>query len=101
MPKVMFSILKYLSYKSQISHKVQYLAQDTGWIDHCEIRRKEKLQCPKKWFAKCDKHYPSRPGQTSLATAVANFTKPRKYRYFQTILTRARWKFLIDIKEVG
>ena len=34
------------------------------------------LQGPKKWFAKCDKHYPSRFGQTSLATAVTNFTKP-------------------------
>ena len=27
-------------------------------------------------FAKCDKHYPSRSGQTSIATAVTNFTKP-------------------------
>ena len=27
-------------------------------------------------FAECDKHYPSRSGQTSLATAVTNFTKP-------------------------
>ena len=27
-------------------------------------------------FAKRDKHYPSRSGQTSLATAVTNFTKP-------------------------
>ena len=27
-------------------------------------------------FAKCDKHFPSRSGQTSLATAVTNFTKP-------------------------
>ena len=27
-------------------------------------------------FAERDKHYPSRPGQTSLATAVANITKP-------------------------
>ena len=36
----------------------------------------------KKWFAKCDKHYPSRSGQTSLATAVANFTKPRTSHFF-------------------
>ena len=27
-------------------------------------------------FAERDKHYPSRSGQTSLATAVAHFTKP-------------------------
>ena len=27
-------------------------------------------------FAKHDKHYPSRSGQTSLATRVTNFTKP-------------------------
>ena len=27
-------------------------------------------------FAEGDKHYPSRSGQTSLATAVANITKP-------------------------
>ena len=31
---------------------------------------------PKLMFAKCDGHYPSRSGQTSLATAVTNFTKP-------------------------
>ena len=30
----------------------------------------------KKMFAKRDKHYPSRSGQTSLATAVTNITKP-------------------------
>jgi len=40
------------------------------------------VQGPKKWFAKCDKHYPSRSGQTSLATAVANFTKPRTSHFF-------------------
>ena len=34
------------------------------------------LQGPKKWFPKCDKHYPSRSGQTSLATAVTNITTP-------------------------
>ena len=27
-------------------------------------------------FAERDKHYPSRSGQTSLATAIANITKP-------------------------
>ena len=31
---------------------------------------------PKLMFAECDKHYPSRSGQTSLATAVTNITKP-------------------------
>ena len=47
-------------------------------------KRKEraKVQGPKKWFAKCDKHYPSRSGQSSLATAVANFTKPRTSHFF-------------------
>ena len=40
------------------------------------------VQGPKKWFAKCDKHYPSRSGQTSLAKAVANFTKPRTSHFF-------------------
>ena len=30
---------------------------------------------PKLMFAKCDKHYPSSSGQTSLARAVTNFTK--------------------------
>ena len=29
-----------------------------------------------------DKHYPSRSGQTSLATAEANFTKPRTSHFF-------------------
>ena len=27
-------------------------------------------------ISECDKHYPSRSGQTSLATAVPNITKP-------------------------
>ena len=40
------------------------------------------VQGPKKWFAKCDKHYPSRFRQTSLATAVANFTKPCTSHFF-------------------
>ena len=40
------------------------------------------VQGPKKWLAKCDKHYPSRSGQSSLATAVANFTKPRTRHFF-------------------
>ena len=40
------------------------------------------LQGPKKLFARCDKHYPSRSGQTSLGTAVANFTKPRTSHFF-------------------
>ena len=40
------------------------------------------VQGPKKWFAKCDKHYPSRFRQTSLATAVTNFIKPRTSHFF-------------------
>ena len=31
---------------------------------------------PKLLFAECDKHYPSRSGQNSLARAVINITKP-------------------------
>ena len=31
---------------------------------------------PELMFAKCDKRYPSRSGQTSRATAATNFTKP-------------------------
>ena len=42
----------------------------------------DPVQGPKKWFAKCDKHYPSRSGPTSLATAVVNFTKPRTSHFF-------------------
>ena len=40
-------------------------------------------------FAKCDKHHPSRSGQTSLATAVTKFTKPVTKNYFgpSTIVT--------------
>ena len=33
-------------------------------------------------FARRDKHYPCRSGQTSLATAVAKFTKPVTKNYF-------------------
>ena len=33
-------------------------------------------------FAKYNKHYPSRSGQTSLATAVTNITKPVTKKYF-------------------
>ena len=42
----------------------------------------QHVQGPKKWFATCDKHYPSRSGQTSVATAVENFTKPRTSHFF-------------------
>ena len=31
---------------------------------------------PESMYAEHDKHYPSRSGQTSIATAVANITKP-------------------------
>ena len=44
--------------------------------------KKPDLQGSKKWFAEHDKHYPSRSGQTSLATAVANITKPVKKNNF-------------------
>ena len=40
------------------------------------------IQGSKEWFAKCDKHYPSRFRQTSLATAVTNFTKPCTSHFF-------------------
>ena len=33
-------------------------------------------------FAELGKHYPSRSGQTILATAVANITKPVPKNYF-------------------
>ena len=33
-------------------------------------------------LAESDKHYPSRSRQTSLATAVADFTKPVTKNYF-------------------
>ena len=33
-------------------------------------------------FGKHDKHYPSRSGQTNLATAVTKFTKPVTKNYF-------------------
>ena len=46
-----------------------------------------RIQGPKKWFPKCDKHYPSRSGQTSLATAVANFTKPRTSHFFNLCIS--------------
>ena len=45
----------------------------TSW----EMKRYVNLVLgPELMFAKRDKHYPSRSGQTSLATAVINFTKP-------------------------
>ena len=40
------------------------------------------VQGPNKWFVKCDMHYPCRSGQTSLATAEANFTKLRTSHSF-------------------
>ena len=53
------------------------------------------VQGPKKWLAKCDEHYPGRSGQTSLATAVANFTKPRTGHFFYLCICNA----LTDILE--
>ena len=37
---------------------------------------------PELMFTELDKHYPSRFGQTSLATAVTKFTKPVTKNYF-------------------
>ena len=48
-------------------NKVRYRSSQLQW--HC-------LVGPELTFAKCDNHYPSRSGQTSLATALTNFTKP-------------------------
>ena len=48
----------------------------------CRAGLLETIQGPKKWFAKCEKHYPSRFGQTSLATALTKFTKPVTKNYF-------------------
>ena len=52
---------------------------DSKWVSEC---LQILLQGPKKWSAKCDENSPSRSGQTSLATAVANFTKPRTSHFF-------------------
>ena len=46
-------------------------------------------------FAECDKHYPSRSGQTSLAAAVTNITKPVTNINFGPI--RELHKFLIQM----
>ena len=51
--------------------------QYTGSLSHLRTRHQYvNLQGPKLLFAKGDKHYPSRSGQTTLATAVTNITKP-------------------------
>ena len=45
------------------------------WWNRNRVGQKNPgLQGSKKWFAEHDKHYPSRSGQTSLATASTNFT---------------------------
>ena len=64
--------------------------QEGRWVVGSEETRREPqkrgtVQGPKKWFAKCDKHYPSRFRQTSLATAVANFTKPRTSHFLTSV----------------
>ena len=41
-----------------------------------KIHTKYTILGPKLMLAECDKHYPIRSGQTTLATAVTNFTKP-------------------------
>ena len=51
-------------------------------------------------FAERDKHYPSRSGQTSLATAVANITKPVTKNNFgpSTFLFKMIYFFFRDEK---
>ena len=61
-----------------------------GGLSACDTL--ELVQGPKKWFAKCDKHYPSRSGQTSLATAVANFTIPRTSHFFDLCIGKREWQ---------
>ena len=41
-------------------------------------------------FANYDKHYPSRSGQTSLATAVTNLTKPVTKNNFGPSILKTR-----------
>ena len=43
-------------------------------------------------FAERDKHYPSRSGQTSLASAVPNFTKPVKKNNYRPSI----WQLCYD-----
>ena len=45
---------------------------------------------PKLMFAERDEHYPSRPGQTSVATAVTNITKPVTKNNFRPSTPLAR-----------
>ena len=46
-------------------------------------------------FAKGNKHYPSRSGQTSLATAVTKFTKPVTKNYFGPSTCTPRTQYTI------
>ena len=45
------------------------------------------VQGPKQWFAKCDTPYPSRSGQTSLATADSSskFHQPTYKPFFRPL----------------
>ena len=54
------------------------------WTSTARTQRRTRryVQGPKKWFAECNKHYPSRFRQTSLPTEVTNFTKPRTSHFF-------------------
>ena len=52
---------------------------------------------PKLMFAKRDKQDPSRSGQTSLATAVANFTKPRTSHFFDLCMWEGIKFFAIEL----
>ena len=54
-------------------------------------------------FGECDKQYPSRSGQTSLATAVANITKPvTKNNFGPNHLTNPRLdvSFCLDLRHL-
>ena len=52
-------------------------------------------------FAERDKHYPSRSGQTSLATAVANITKPvTKYNFGPSSITGPNEYFYMNSLEM-
>ena len=70
----------YLCLGKMVAAYEESMDRSIGLVESEEQRA--DIQGPKKWFAKCDKHYPSRSGQNSLATTIANFTKPRTSHFF-------------------
>ena len=52
-------------------------------------------------FAERDKHYPSRSGQTSLATAVTNITKPVTKNNFVPSTKRERNMYCLCVPELS